>query len=104
MLLLRLFTLFLAILFVKQTLAQANRIGSDFHQFVITNEFESLLESQITWRGQADSFVTAGGAYIGQFLSLAGVDHEIIVLGMLADNHSLVDVNTGADEKRAAFL
>src|SRR5690606_23620301 len=55
-------------------------------------------------RGQADAFVLAAGAEVGQLLGLERVDLEVLRLGILAYDHPFVELLAGRDEQRAALL
>ena len=50
------------------------------------------------------AFIGGGGAHVGQLLFAHGVDVEIVVARVLADDHAFVDLHAGADEEFAALL
>ena len=53
---------------------------------------------------EAERFVGAGGAHVGELLFADGVDVEVVVAGVLADDHALVDLDAVGDEEDAAVL
>src|ERR1700682_1536524 len=84
--------------------AEADRFGGDFHEFVVGDEFDGLLEAQFLVGDQADGFVGAGGAHVGLLFFLGYVDVHVLLAGIFAEDHALVDVDGGADEELAALL
>ena len=73
------------------------------HQLVVLDAGDRLFELHLARRGEADAFVLAGGAEVGELLGLLGVDLEVLRLGVLADHHAGIELLAGADEQRAAF-
>src|SRR5450432_4138190 len=57
----------------QNLLAQPDRNRGHFHQFVLADEFDGLLQVQDARRDQADAFIRGGGAHIGQLLFLDDV-------------------------------
>ncbi len=53
---------------------------------------------------EADGIVGAGGAHVGELLLADAVDVEIVVAGVLADDHAFVDLDAVAEEEDAAVL
>ena len=53
---------------------------------------------------QANGFIGGGRAHVGQFFLADDVDVEIVIAGILADNHAFVDIHPGPDEQFAALL
>src|SRR6185369_2424690 len=89
---------------VQFLLAQTYRARGNLHQLVVSDEFQRLLQGQKTRRSQFDGIVCAGGTHVGQLLALAGVDVQVVVLVVLADDHATIDLDAGTDEKGAAGL
>ena len=58
---------------IQNALAQAQRLGCDFQKFVVCKEFQTLFQTEVSGRCQAQRFVTAGGTHIGQLLLLADI-------------------------------
>ena len=75
-----------------------------FHQFVVADELDGLLQIQDARRDQADGFVGGRSAHVGQLLFLDDVDVEVGIAGVLADDHAFVDFRAGRDENLAALL
>src|SRR5258708_21863525 len=42
---------------LQNLLAKSNRLGRDFHELVVGDEFDGLLEAQFAMRNQADGFI-----------------------------------------------
>src|SRR6266567_889531 len=89
---------------VELLLPQPDRLGGHLHQLVVVDELQRLLQGKVTRRRQLDGVVGAGGTDVGQLLTLAGVDVQVVVLGVLADDHPAVDLHAGADEEGASRL
>src|SRR6266567_528259 len=89
---------------VQLLLSQPDRLWRYLHQLVLVDEFQRLLQGKVARRCQLDGVVGAGGADVGQLLPLAGVDVQVVVLGVLADDHPAVDLHAGADEEDTARL
>mgnify|MGYP007093023626 CR=1 FL=1 len=63
-----------ALLVVEDLLADAQVLGSDLQQLVLSQELEAALEAQLADGDEAQSIVRAGSTGIGQVLGLADVD------------------------------
>src|SRR5665213_1872761 len=94
----------LAIVRLKVPLADTDALRRDFHQFVVGNEFDRVLERQGNRRGQYNGLILAGRADVGQLLGLDGVDHQVILAAVNADDDAFVEFVTGAHEQPAALL
>src|SRR5882672_4789110 len=55
-------------------------------------------------RDEPQRFIRRGRTHVRQFLLANGVDVEVVVFGVLPDNHALVQLNSGTAEKFATFL
>src|SRR5690606_42100320 len=75
-------------LFDAQHLAQADLPGGDFHQLVVVDELQRLLQREADRRDQALVVVLAGGAEVGELLAAQGVDREVVVLGVRSEEHT----------------
>src|SRR5690606_9910057 len=87
-----------------QLLAQPDLPGRDLDQFVVVDELQRLLERELDRRHQALVVVLAGGAEVGQLLGAQGVDREVVVLAVDADDLALVDLFARFDEQPPALL
>src|SRR5712691_8691991 len=85
-------------------LAQADRFRRDLDQLALADELDRVLERESYGRGEHDRLVLAGGADVGELLGADRVDHEVVVAGMDADDHSFVYRVPGAHEHAAALL
>ena len=93
-----------ALLVVEDLLADAQVLGSDLQQLVLSQELEAALEAQLADGDEAQSVVRAGSTGIGQVLGLADVDIDILAGSGVADDHALVDLLAGAHQQSAALL
>src|ERR1700751_2783848 len=93
-----------ALVVLQNLLAQPNGLGRNFHIFIVRDEFDGLLQAEFAMRDQADGFVGAGRAHVGEFFLACDVYFHVLLAGIFSDDHAFVDVNGWADEKFAAFL
>ena len=89
---------------LQVALADADRLGRDFDQFVVVDEFDCRFQRQLDRRGQAHRFVGAGRADVGELLALDRVDHQVVVAAVDADDHAFVQLVAGRDEHAAAVF
>ena len=89
---------------VEDLLADAQVLGSDLQQLVLSQELEAALETQLADGDEAQSVVRAGSTGIGQVLGLADVDIDVLAGSGVADDHALVDLLAGAHQQSAALL
>ena len=89
---------------VEDALADAQALGRDLEQLVVREELQTLLQTQLARRHEAQRVVRAGGAGIGQLLFLADVDGDILLLRRHADDHAGIHGHARADEQLAALL
>src|SRR5580698_749110 len=82
----------LAVVGVEELLAQADRLRGHLDQLVVLDIGQRLFQRHLNRRGQAYRLVFRRGADVGQLLALEDIDLEIIVAGVLADDHALVDL------------
>src|SRR6266571_1733733 len=85
-------------------LAQPDRFRRDLDQLALADELDRVLERESYGRGEHDRLVLAGGADVGELLGADRVDHEVVVAGVDADDHSFVYRVPGAHEHAAALL
>lgn len=79
-------------------------LGGEFDQLIVFDEFEGLFEAEPNRWGQDDVFIGARGADVGELLGLEGIDDQIVVAGVKADDHPFVDFFPGSDEQASALL
>ena len=89
---------------VEDYLTESDRLGSDLDELLIGDKLDSLLEGELNGGDESELFISAGGADGGEVLLLTYVDLDVIRLGVLADDHTLIYGGSGADEERAAVL
>ena len=78
--------------------------GRHLHGLVGADPLQRLLQAELPWRGEAHQLVGARGADVGELLLLGRVDVHVVVTGVLADDHALVDVHARSDEQLPAVL
>src|SRR5581483_10766418 len=84
--------------------AQAEGFGGDFYEFVVGDELDGLLEGQLLVGDEAEGLVGARCAHVGELLFADSVDVEVVVAGVLADDHAFVDLDAVGYEEDAAVL
>ena len=89
---------------VELTFAEAEGFRGDFEKLVVEEEVDTLLEGILGVRGELDSAVGGVGAHVGQLLFFADVDVEIFLFVAEANDHALVNWDTGRNEEDAAGL
>ena len=95
----------LALVRIQEALAQPDRLRRHLDHLVVVDVCDRLLQRRALRRGQADLVVLAAAcAEVGQCLGLHRVDLEVVRLGVLADDHALVQRLAVADEQDAALL
>src|SRR5512146_1890854 len=94
----------LTVLLLQEALADADTYRGDFHQLVVGDELDRILQRQRNRRRQQDGIILAGGPDVGELLGLDGVHHQIVVAAVDADDHALVELLAGAHEESAPLL
>ena len=89
---------------IEHPLAQPDGLGSDLHQLVVVDELERRLQGQHPRRRQEQLLVGGGGADVGQLLGLPGVDHDVVLAAVHADDLAVVHLYPGPQEQRPAIL
>ena len=89
---------------VEDDLAHTHGLGSDFDKLVLLDVFEALFQRHDGLGDDAGFLVGTRGADIGELLGLADVDHEVVVVDMLANHLSGIDVFTWIDEEFTTIL
>ena len=89
---------------IKDALAQAQVFRRDLKQLVVREKLKALLKAHLLGRDEAQRFVGAGGAGVGQVLGAAHVDRHVVGLRAHADDHARVYLGARRDEHLAALL
>ena len=90
----------MALLGRQHRLAQPDGFGGHLHKLVLADKADGLLQGHRLHRREQHGVILAGGADIGQFLLLAGVDIQIGSPVVFADNHAFVDRGSGVMKSR----
>src|SRR6185437_377201 len=94
----------LALVGVEVLLAQADRFRRHLDELVVLDIGERLFQRHLDrWR-QAHRLILRRGADVGELLALEHVDLEIVVAGVLADDHAAIDLPARLDHHRAAVF
>src|SRR5258708_6744943 len=88
---------------LQDLLAEPDGFRGDFHELVVGNEFDSLLETQFAVRDQAYRFVRAGRPHVGLLLLFRNVDVHVLLARILAHDHAFVHLDGRPDEEFPAF-
>src|SRR5688500_11001904 len=95
---------FLPLVKFHHSLPPTDRGRGHLDQLCTGDEFDGAFEGHLFGRLELDRVVGAGCANVRELLALGDVDFEVAGAGVLADDHALVDVDTGTDEELAALL
>ena len=76
---------------LQRLLAQPDRVRRHFDEFVILDEFQRLLQREFHRRRQRQRVVLARSTEVRELLRTQGVDRQVIVLGVDADDLTFVD-------------
>src|SRR5690606_22044634 len=93
-----------AVVLAEELLEQADGLGRHFHQLVVVDEFQRLLEGELDRRYQGDDFILAGGAHVVELLALGGVEHQIVVAAVDAAKLAFVNLVARRQKQLAARL
>mmetsp|Transcript_21274 Transcript_21274/g.42182 ORF Transcript_21274/g.42182 Transcript_21274/m.42182 type:complete len:352 (+) Transcript_21274:12-1067(+) len=89
---------------VQVTLAQANRVRSNFEHLVLRHVRDVVLHGHLPRRLQLDRVVGAGSAHVGELLPLGAVHLEVPRFGVLSDHHPFVHFLRHPDKQSPARL
>src|SRR5690606_22824960 len=81
----------LAVVVLEVALAQPDVGRRDLDELVAFDELQGLLEGEGARRRQADVLVGAGRAHVRELLALRGVDDEVVLAGVEADDLAVID-------------
>ena len=77
-------------------------VRGDFHELVLLDILQGLLQGELDGRRQEDLLIGTGSAHVRELLGLADVDIQVAFAGVLADDHAAIDFLAGLDEETAA--
>ena len=89
---------------VEDDLTKSDRLRSNLDELLVGDELNSLLEGKLNGCNESKLLVRAGGTDSGEVLFLTYVDLDVVGLGILADDHTLIYGSRRADEERSAIL
>src|SRR5687767_1894254 len=94
----------LALMFLQVALAQAHALGRDLDQLVLLDELHAVFQRQVDRRRDLDRVLLARDPEVGQLLGARGVDDEVVVAAVDADDHAFVHRVIRAHEHAAAIV
>jgi hypothetical protein len=94
----------LASLSIKDLLSQTEVLGSDLNDLIITNIRDHIFQSHSARRSETSLLILHDGTDVGKSLGLDGVDLEVGLTRVLANDHALVDLDSGLDEESTTLL
>ena len=89
---------------IQNLLPDAEVLRRDLEELIGIDELEALLKAHDLRRDELQCVVRAGCPGVGEFLRLADIDLDILGLAALADDHTGIDLDTGADEELSSLL
>src|SRR5690349_13368245 len=72
---------------LQDFLAQTQRFWRDFNELIFGDEFDRLLKIEGLDRHETNGFIGTGRAHVGELLFTHCVYVEVVVAGVLADDH-----------------
>ena len=95
---------FQSVFSIQNSLSDPYRLGCCLDKLVVADKLDRLLKAEEHGRCQKELFIRARRTDRGELLLLAGVESDILHLGALADDHTLIYGLTGNNEHSAAVL
>ena len=89
---------------IENALADSQMLRCDLKQLILSQIFEAVFQRHILRRDQAERIIAAACTGIGQMLSLADIDNNILGFRRTADDHALIDLGACRNEQTAALL
>lgn len=89
---------------IEDGLTHTHRLGSNLYIFVFLDVFQSLFKAEDDRRNDTSLFVGTGSADIGQLLCLGDVDDEVVVVNVLTNYLTSVNLILRIDEELTAVL
>jgi hypothetical protein len=86
------------------TFTDTDRGRSDFYQFVVIDELQSLLQGHLNRRNQNRCFVSTGRTHVGQFLTGQAVYRQVVRTTVNTDDLAFVNFSTVTEEQLTAIL
>src|SRR6185503_7727527 len=93
-----------AVLFRQQALADPVSDRRDLEQLVVGQEFDRVVEREILQAIELRGDIGGAAAHVREVLPTHDVHFQIARADVLADDHTLVNLDSGTDEQLAALL
>ena len=90
--------------FVEFDLAEADRLGGQFDEFVVFDVFQGLFEGEVFGLFDRDGGVFVGGSHVVELFDADGVDFDVVASVVFADDLASVDLGAWGDEHDSAFV
>ena len=89
---------------VEDALAETDRLGSYLNKLVIVDKLDSFLKAEDNGGSKQKLFVRARRADSGELFLLTGIYCDILIFGVLANYHTLVNGSLRTYEEVSALL
>ncbi|STV30817.1 Uncharacterised protein [Klebsiella pneumoniae subsp. ozaenae] len=86
------------------TFTDTDRGRSNFYQFVVIDELQSLLQGHLNRRNQNRCFVSTRRTHVGQFLTGQAVYRQVVGTAVNTDDLAFVNFSAVAEEQLTAIL
>ena len=90
--------------FIQNAFSHADIFRSDFNQLILCDELDCLLQAHHLRWNQTQRIVASRSTGVGHVFLFADVDHDVLILRGLTNDHTFVHIYTSADEEGAALL
>jgi glycosyltransferase involved in cell wall biosynthesis len=94
----------LAVLLLQVALPHPDEVGRDLYQLVLGHVLQGVFEGEEAVGLQLGEALLGRGADVVRRLLFGQVDHEVVLLAVLADDHALVNLGLRRGEEHAAVL
>ena len=89
---------------VEDDLTESDGLGRYLDKLLIGDEFNSLLKRELNGCDESELFIGAGRTNSGKMLLLTNVYLNVIGLGVLTNDHTLINRGSRTDEERTSVL
>ena len=76
---------------IQDGFSEADGFGGDLNQLVVPDKMNGPLERHGLYRREQHMIVLSGSPHVGQLLFLAGIDIDVVVPVVFADDHAFIN-------------